>query len=219
MAVVQLRPKIGRMLYREFLDEQIPIFPLYRFRMNGQCECGDRDCEAVGKHPFPTNWQHSPVWEDDQIAGMEELGRFDTGYGVLCRGLLVVDIDARNGGVASYAKLLEAIPEVAGAGLAVQTGSGGGSQHLYFRAPAEVSLVTSLSEYPGIDFKSSGYVVGPGSSHKSGGIYTADGSPADIDEAPSALIALLKRPDRHRSEYDGHAVDISHADIAQSTLR
>jgi hypothetical protein len=213
MAVIQLRPKVGQMMFREFLEAGIPIFPLYRFKTNGQCECGDTDCEAVGKHPFPSSWQHSPLWEDDQVDGMEESGRFDTGYGVLCRGLLVVDVDARNGGVESYRKLLEAVPEVAGAGLAVQTGSGGGSQHLYFKAPADISLVTSLPSYPGIDFKSSGYVVGPGSSHKSGGIYTADGEPDDIGPAPAALLDLLKRPERHRSEYDGHAVDVSHADI------
>lgn len=214
MAVIQLRPKIGRMIYREFWEAGIPVFPLYRFKTNGKCECGNSHCDVAGKHPRASSWQHTPIWDEDQIDSAEQAEFYDTGYGVLCRGLLVIDVDARNGGVASHHKLLSLVPEIAGAGLAVTTGSGGGSQHLYFRAPADISFVTSLKEYPGIDFKSSGYVVGPGSAHVSGGIYTAAGSVDDIDEAPVGLIKLLRRPERHRSEYDGHALDVSHRDIA-----
>lgn len=212
--VVTLRPQIGRMMYRDFWEAGIPVFPLYRFTTRGKCECGQPDCEVAGKHPRASNWQHTPIWDEDQIDSAEEAGHYDTGYGVICRGLLVVDVDARNGGVDSYGKLLKAIPSVAAAGLAVSTGSGGGSQHLYFKAPEGVSFVTHHLDYPGIDFKSSGYVVGPGSGHASGGIYTADGSPDDIEDAPQALIDLLRRPERHRTEYDGHAIDLGHEDIA-----
>lgn len=212
--VVTLRPKIGRMMYRDFWAADIPVFPIYRFFTSGKCECGKPDCEAVAKHPRPSNWQHTPIWDEEQIDNAESDGHYDTGYGVLCRGLLVIDVDARNGGVESHHKLLAAIPEIAGAGLAVTTGSGGGSQHLYFRAPEGVSFVTSHPDYPGIDFKSSGYVVGPGSAHKSGGIYTASGAVDEIDDAPPALVDLLKRPERHRSEFDGHAVDVTHEDLA-----
>jgi len=91
---------------------------------------------------------------------------------VLVDGLLVVDVDARNGGVDSWARLVEDVPEIAGAGLIVATGSGGGSKHLYFSLPEPVPLVQTLKKYPGIDFKSSGFVVGPGSMHKSGTPYT-----------------------------------------------
>lgn len=212
--VVQLRPATGQLIYRDMMEAKLRIFPLYRFRANGSCECGDAECPAVGKHPRASNWQHTPMWDDEQLAVMEEHGHFDTGYGVLCAGLIVVDVDARNGGVESYAKLKALVPEVDDAGLTVNTGSGGGSQHLYFKAPEGVSMVTHLPDYPGIDFKSSGYVVGPGSAHKSGGVYTADGYPEDIGDAPVALIDLLKRPERHRSEFNGHAVDLAHEDIA-----
>jgi hypothetical protein len=202
------------MMYRDFMAAGYRIFPIYRFRTNGKCECGQDDCEAVSKHPRASNWQHTPAWDDEQMETMMMGGYLDTGYGVLCRGLLVVDVDARNGGIASYKKLLADIPELENAGLTVATGSGGGSQHLYFKAPDDVAMVTHLADYPGIDFKSSGYVVGPGSAHKSGGVYVADGYPDDIGDAPQALIDLLKRPERHRSEYNGHAVDLAHADIA-----
>ncbi len=202
-------------MYRDFWEAGHRIFPIYRFTKDGRCECGNADCEAVSKHPRTSNWQHTPAWHEDNIEDGEELGVYDTGYGVLCRGLLVVDVDARNGGVKSYAKLLEKVPEIAGAGLAVQTGSGGGSQHLYFRIPETLSLVGHLKPYPGIDFKSSGYVVGPGSAHISGGIYSADGTPEDIGDAPEGLIELLRQPERRRTEYDGHSLDVSLDDIGE----
>jgi len=201
------------MLYRGFMDAGISIFPLYRFDQKNHCECGDEDCPAVGKHPRASNWQHTPLWSEEQVENMEEAGHFATGYGVLCRGLLVVDVDARNGGIESYGRLLEQFPEIAGAGLSVMTGSGGGSRHLYFAMPDAVSLLSSLKDYPGIDFKSSGYVVGPGSRHASGGVYTADGEPCEIAPAPSGLVDLLCRPERVRTDYNGQSIDVTHDDI------
>ena len=47
----------------------------------------------------------------------------------------------------------------------------------------------------GIDFKSTGFVVGAGSLHKSGNRYEAIiGAPGDIGEAPEALLQMLLIP-------------------------
>jgi len=203
-----------------FWEAGLRVFPLHGFladaRGNGaRCLCGWPECKAPGKHPIASNWQHTPHWDGEQVETMCETGQFDSGYGVLCRGLLVIDVDARNGGVASFARLIAQVPEIAGAGLIALTGSGGGSRHLYFKAPETTALLQHLPEYPGLDFKSSGYVVGPGSRHASGGAYTlAHGYPDDIDAAPAGLIALLARPERHRADYDGRAVDVSQGEIA-----
>lgn len=204
---------------RMFWEAGLRVFPLHGFLSDSRgkgarCLCGWSECKAPGKHPVASNWQHTPAWDPDQIDTMVETGQFDSGYGVLCRGLLVIDIDARNGGLASFAKLSKRVPEIAGAGLIVETGSGGGSRHLYFRAPEGAALLQHLPEYPGLDFKSSGYVVGPGSRHASGGNYQlAWGNTDDIEMAPAGLLELLIRPERHRAEYDGRAVDVSHQDI------
>lgn len=207
------------MTHRDFWEAGLRIFPLWGFTGTGDnavCDCGNPHCLAPGKHPRSSNWQHTPPWDDDQIDAMEDAGHFDGGYGVLCNGLLVIDVDARNGGLDSFARLAERIPEIGGAGMVVNTGSGGGSRHLYFRAPdAPVPMVQHLPDFPGLDFKTSGYVVGPGSKHASGNVYTlALGGPDDIDEAPAGLVDLLRKPDRHRATLDGRAVDVSHADIA-----
>src|SRR5690606_3100978 len=139
-----------------------------------------------------------------------------SGYGVLCTNLIVIDVDARNGGTEAYARLVEDIPEVSGAGLIVATGSGNGSRHLYFKAPPGIALSRHLPAYKGCDFQSgSSFVVGPGSTHASGSTYQVlHGSPADIDDAPAALVDLLRMPERHRVEYNGGTIDVSYDEVA-----
>jgi len=175
------------------------------------CGCGNTKCTATGKHPVSANWQNTPEWDEDQIDGLnamiEHLGR---GFGVLCNNLLVVDVDAKNGGIESYARLLERFPDVASAGLIVETGSGGGSKHLYFSLPADIHTIQSSPEFPGIDFKHTGFVVGPGSPHKSGKKYNVlSGNVDEIDKAPEGLVAFLKRPERRHVEFEGSSTDIS----------
>src|SRR5699024_10992484 len=197
----------------EFGEAGYRVFGMHPM-IDGRCGCGAEDCKAVGKHPVINNWSQIPEWDDEQLDTFEQLGWFDTGYGVLVDELLVVDVDARNGGVDSHERLLAAIPEMAGCGFVVATGSGNGSKHLYFRAPKGVSLVQHHHGYPGIDFKSSGYVVGPGSLHASGNRYEAlMGSVDDIEDAPLALIDLLKRPDSHRVKTDVGPIDIDDAQL------
>ena len=204
------------MLYREFNEVGIPFFALHGITQDGVCECLNPKCEALFKHPRISNWQVTKVWEDEQIDCMELTGQLDTGYGVLCSGLIVVDVDARNGGVESYSNLLEQCPEILECGLIVETGSGGGSKHLYFKAPENVSLKSHLSDYAGIDFKSSGYCVGAGSHHKSGNKYkVVFGSPSDITLAPTCLIELLTIKEAHRTIINGDAVDISESQLEE----
>jgi hypothetical protein len=171
----------------------------------------------VLKHPLVSNWQHTPHWSEEQLEVMEMMGQFETGYGILLRNdLLVVDVDARNNGLQAYDRLLEKVPSVAGSGLIVRTGSGGGSRHLFFKIPSGVALMTKHPDYQGIDFKSgASYVVGPGSLHASGNRYEiVHGSPDDIEDAPEELVALLQKPERHRADMGNRMVDVSHGDLA-----
>lgn len=200
----------------EFLAQNIPVFGIHPI-VNGKCSCERHDCENAGKHPIASGWQHTPLWSDDQLESMEQLGHFDTGYGVLVSGLLVIDVDARNGGVQSFERLCEDldIDLYAEAGLAVATGSGGGSVHLYFSLAEPTPLLQHHDDYPGIDFKSSGYVIGPDSLHASGNKYEVmHGEPADIGPAPDGLIALLAKPAHYRAKYDGASIDVTESDLS-----
>lgn len=202
-------------LHRSFIEAGFRVFPIWPIDPStNNCTCGNTYCMGAGKHPRAINWPNTPIWDDEQLEALEKYSNLADGYGVICKDHLVIDIDARNGGIESYRNLLNDIPEILSAGLIVETGSGGGSKHLYFHLPEPIALVTSLPKYKGIDFKSSGFVVGPGSLHVSGRRYQAvDGTPHDIDLAPQALIDLLRKPERHRTEYNGISVDVSHDDI------
>lgn len=206
-------------LYRIFWEAGFRVFGLYGRDKSGKCECGNPHCpeKSLFKHPRVSNWQHTPHWSEEQLDTMEQMRQFKTGYGIVCRGILVVDVDARNGGVTSLQKLLGVVPEVAGAGLIVNTGSGGGSKHYYFKVPPDVALVGKLADYAGLDFKSgAAFVVGAGSMHSSGRAYEiAYGSPDDIDMVPESLLEMLRVPERHRADLGGKIVDVNDAELAE----
>ena len=87
----------------------------------------------------------------------------------------------------------------------VVTGSGG--HHYYFTKPADVQVLDSLEEYPGVEFKSHGrQVVAPGSVHPSGRRYEWDDLAPFPDEAPQvpeSLLSLIRRPTRAHGEAAG----------------
>ena len=202
--------------YREFNDIGYRVFGLHGTDRKGNCACGNLECKAILKHPSVSNWQHTPQWSEEQIETMELMDSFKTGYGVLCKGLLVIDVDARNGGIESFERFRSEFPKVEMSGLIVNTGSGGGSKHLYFSIPQEIPLVAHHGDYPGIDFRSGySFVVGPGSLHASGATYdVAYGSIEDIDAAPQEIIDFLRKPERHRAEINGAFLDVSHEELA-----
>ena len=201
----------------DYFDAGFRVFGIHPIQADGSCGCGREDCQAAGKHPIASNWQATPEWSDEQLETMELMDHFKTGFGVLVKERLVVDVDARNGGVESFQKLCADLElDILGeAGFAVATGSGGGSMHLYFAAPKGVSLLQKLHEYKGIDFKSSGFVIGAGSMHASGNCYEEmHGHPDDVGPAPQALIELLTRQEHFRADVHGETVDITEAEIA-----
>lgn len=197
----------------DYLEAGFKIFGIHG-ATDGKCNCGNENCEAPYKHPVISGWQNVPNWSDEQIETFEMMGHFKTGFGVLCSGFLIIDVDARNGGVESFKKLCEDYPSAKNSAFIVNTGSGGGSQHHYFRLKEPDALVQAHKDYPGIDFKTTGYVIGEGSLHDSGNRYeTEKGYPQDIDYAPDDILALLKKPDRNRVQVDGKSIDVNSSDI------
>jgi len=200
----------------DYIDAGFKVFGLHG-ATGGACNCDNPKCDAILKHPVMSNWQNVPHWSDEQIECFDEMGHFNSGFGVLVKGFLVIDVDARNGGVPSFKKLCKDVPSLLECAFIVNTGSGGGSQHWYFKLSDDdktKSLMQTNNKYAGIDFKTSGYVVGSGSLHESGSNYeTVKGYPQDVGFAPPELIALLERPAFYRVSNNGQDLDIDEQHI------
>lgn len=127
---------------------------------------------ASGYHVFPVvprdkrplvAWSTEATVDDNQIH--DWWSRWpDAGIGIALgpSGLVVLDVDPRNGGNESYQQIRDQLPATG----AVQTGGGG--LHLYYEGIRR----TQPNRLPGIDIKASGgYVVAPPSVHPSGRQY------------------------------------------------
>src|SRR5690554_1144459 len=95
--------------YTDALDVGWRIFPLHdilRTPDGKRCGCLDPDCPAIGKHPRSAAWQHTQDWDETQLEYLEDFdgvffgNQLLDGYGIVVKtsGLLVVDVDGRNGG-------------------------------------------------------------------------------------------------------------------------
>ena len=198
----------------DYHESGFRVFPLWGIDARGKCACGDDRCEAVGKHPRISFWQLSPHWSDDQMEVMFE-HQISTGFGVCLDNHLVIDIDARNGGWESYERLKNDLGVDFESASDFVVTTGGGGLHIYFSRP-ECAYSGHLQDYKGIDFKSSGYLVGAGSLHKSGNRYEyKKGFPDEsLAEAPSVLLEKLEKKAHTRAFLDGAAVDVTEEEVA-----
>jgi hypothetical protein len=174
-----------------------PVIPLHGIVSNGQryrCTCGDQHCKSPGKHPRFAGWQQSTTTDEARICAYWASHRLDN-VGLLSgtvSGLLVVDVDPRNGGAKSW----QALVAWHGGPVTLTVNTGGGGQHFYFRYPAGQRIACRTNVLPGIDIRAEGgYVVAPGSVHVSGNPYqwTLGKGPDDIalTDAPAWLLELI----------------------------
>lgn len=157
------------------------------------------------KAPRDKDWPRR-TYDTTQV--IAEARRREGNLGVRLRPTdLVIDVDPRNGGDESVARLaadlgldLDAFPHVT---------TGGGGHHYYLRKPADVPTVGGISAYRGIDFKTvGGQVVAPGAVHPdTGRRYVSDFwllGPNETPQVPDALLDLLRIRRLDRPEGYGH---------------
>lgn len=158
----------------EYIKRGWRIFPIFEM-LAGDCSCPpghpSREggaCKSPGKHPRTGRGHTEATTDSKQIDTWWALEP-DSNVGIATgNGLIVLDIDPKNGGGESLKTLL------AGAEPwqtpTVQTGSGG--LHFYFRNQGEFRNKAGFHKLPGIDVRGDGgYVVAPPSNHESGNHY------------------------------------------------
>jgi hypothetical protein len=144
-------------------------------------------------------WQHSASSEPDRIR--EWWQRWpEANVAILTgQGLLVIDVDPRNGGDESLRALEDKFGSLGAP--TVRTGSGG--THYYFHYDRAIAIRCNHNTKlgAGLDVKGErGYVVAPPSNHASGGRYGWLVDEHDFPEAPGWLIEQLRnRPKRIES--------------------
>ncbi len=165
------------------------VLPLHAPTEDG-CSCGDTACARIGKHPHIRAWK-SRATRDPATIGDWWQGWPDANIGILTgrgSGVVVLDVDPRNGGDDALAELER---EYGPLPRTVSVVTGGGRQHLYFRAPSVPLRSTQIAD--GLDLKAEGgLVVAPRSTHASGRRYEWDDP---FDEVALAVLPewLLRR--------------------------
>jgi hypothetical protein len=160
----------------------------------GRLECGGahRECDGQrGKHPRG-QWSRLATISPAVIRAMLADGPWNLGVACKLSGLLVVDED-RPGAFAAFA---ETIAETIVPTFTVTTAKG---RHFYYRQDPGAPLGNGRGRLAGhgIDVRgggsgNGGYVVGPGSVHATGVVYTPADSSAPILPVPGWLAEALR---------------------------
>ena len=179
----------------------LAVFPVHGV-VDGRCMCGRRACDSSGKHPRTKHGHRDATTSRDQIQMWWNACK-NANIGVRTGdGLLVLDVDPRNGGNESLRLLLTqhgplpATPAVS---------TGGGGQHFYFAIEGNVACKSGL--WPGIDVKADGgYVIAPPSHHATGASYGWEKGRSlqdlSIEPAPAWLLAAMEAGDKRASKRD-----------------
>ena len=171
------------------------VLPLAGITEDGECSCRLRAaCNRPGKHPLTKNGVNDATTDLDTIKDWWEKWP-QANMGIRTgpeSGLVVLDVDPRNGGSESLAQLITQYGELPET---LVCGTGGGGWHYYFQHPDQFQLKGKVPGLAGLDIKSDGgYVVAPPSRHHSGGVYRwlSNWRTTNIAPLPEWLLELIR---------------------------
>ncbi len=172
-----------------------PIFPINWIQKEG-CSCGSSDCKSPGKHPLVDRGFKDATIEEKRIKvwherwpnanwGMRTGGRKDCGSGIL-----VVDIDQKNGGYDTWDFLQIDHSELIET---VTVSTGGGGQHLWFFYPDGFNIRSRAGALgQGVDIRANGgYVLVPPSTTETSYQFEINPDDGQIMEIPDWILQIL----------------------------
>jgi len=193
MAPATKRPSRDKLLKAalEYARRGWPVLPLHSVRKS-RCTCGKGKCPSPGKHPHTRNGLKDATTDSAKIARWWRKWP-EANVGIATggeAGLVVLDVDPRNGGDESLAKLVKKhgpLPKT------VEVRTGGGGRHYHFVEHGRTVKGKLNAFGRGLDLKATGgYVVVPPSIHASGAVYRWEEgrSPDEVD--PATLPTWLR---------------------------
>lgn len=177
--------------YAKSLDWK--LIPIWWANADGSCGCGQQHLDNPknrGKHPITSLTPRGLIDATSNVAEVDEWFRRypDANIAVNCRasGLVVIDVDPRNGGEKSWAEIVSSTPVPS----TLRASTGGGGFHLFYRDKDLAGQRPRGKLAPGVDIKWDGYVLLSPSNHLSGGKYSWDTNgiaPAHLGEFAASL--------------------------------
>ena len=194
----------------EYAPLGLRVVPMHTIE-DGHCSCeAVSDCPRPGKHPITRHGVKDATTDDEQIVKWwTEHPNANIGIAAgRASGILVLDIDPRNGGTETLRRLekeLGPLPET------VTSNTGGGGEHRIFEYPNFSVRKDSAGKLlgPGVDVLSDGCImVAPPSRHASGKRYRWEDGKSFRDLEPVPL------PEPWLDRLRGNAAAQSDADSA-----
>jgi uncharacterized protein YdaU (DUF1376 family) len=175
------------------------VLPLHA-AVGGACTCG-KPCSSPGKHPRTKNGLKDATTSREQVRKWWTLWP-DSNVGILTgrkSGLLVIDVDDKNGAKGSESLAALAAPHKQP--LDTYTVSTGNGKHLYFRYPECAVIKNTVGTLgSGLDVRSdNGYVVAPPSLHVNTRHYHVEAD-RPLAVLPEWLLALMTRNGKNKVE-------------------
>jgi len=187
----------GKQIAKELVRLGFEVFPCHGVHENS-CTCGAAGCEgSAGKHPW-TQHGHKDAVSNTADVDMAFKNKPYANVGIACggkKGIVAIDVDPRNNGDKTIVDL-GIQPLLNTASMIVDTGGGG--QHYVFQIPHGVTIPKGAHIGDGIDVQADGqYIIGHGSSHKSGRTYRMrspnwhNGEYGNLAPLPDQILGLI----------------------------
>lgn len=151
-----------------------PLFPVHSI-VDGKCTCGNRNCANPGKHPSGKYASKGHKSATKKLPLINQWRNLKLQYNIgIATGdasrIIVVDIDKKNGGLETLAKLEAKHGKLPATATVI---TGGGGKHFYFAMPEDVDIRSGTNVLgAGIDIRANGgCIIAPPSRHKSNKLY------------------------------------------------